>query len=150
VWTPRSITQLARSDLAWRALTDSHVRLYRLTGGRVGGKVRGVDILLLDHVGRRSGKRRTAPLLYVRDGEKLAIIASKGGSVKHPAWWVNLRAKPETQIQVGSERRRVRAREADGAEREQWWSRAVEAWPDYERYQRRCERRIPVVVLEPA
>jgi F420H(2)-dependent quinone reductase len=150
MWTPRSITQLARSDLAWRALTDSHVRLYRLTGGRIGGRVRGVDIVLLDHVGRKSGKRRTCPLLYIEDGENLVIVASKGGSAKHPAWWVNLRANPETAVQVGGERRRVRAREAEGDERERLWPRVVDAWPDYESYQRRTERRIPVVVLEPA
>jgi deazaflavin-dependent oxidoreductase (nitroreductase family) len=150
MWTPRSVTQLARSDLAWRALTDSHVRLYRLSRGRIGGRVRGVDILLLDHVGRRSGKRRTTPLLYIEDGENLVIVASKGGSPKHPAWWVNLRANPETAVQVGGERRRIRAREAEGSERERLWPRVVEAWPDYENYQRRTERRIPVVVLEPA
>jgi F420H(2)-dependent quinone reductase len=150
MWTPRSITQLARSDLAWRTLTDGHVRLYRLTGGRLGGRVRGVDILLLDHVGRKSGKRRTAPLLYIEDGENVVIIASKGGSPKHPAWWVNLRSNPETTIQVGGERRRVRAREAEGDERERLWKRVVEVWPDYANYQRRTERRIPVVVLEPA
>jgi F420H(2)-dependent quinone reductase len=150
MWTPRSVTQLARSDLAWRALTDSHVWLYRLTGGRVGGRVRGVDIVLLEHVGRKSGKRRTSPLLYIRDGENLVIVASKGGAAKHPAWWINLRANPETTVQVGGERRRVRAREAEGEERERLWTRVVEVWPDYENYQRRTERRIPVVVLEAA
>jgi deazaflavin-dependent oxidoreductase (nitroreductase family) len=149
MWTPRSITQLARSDLAWRALTDGHVRIYRLTGGRVGGRVRGVDILLLDHVGRKSGKPRTTPLLYIEDGENLVIVASKGGAAKHPAWWLNLQANPEAAVQVRGERRRVRAREAEGSERERIWPRLVEAWSDYANYQRRTERRIPVVVLEP-
>jgi F420H(2)-dependent quinone reductase len=149
MWTPRSVTQLARSDLAWRALTDGHVRLYRLTGGRIGGRVRGVDILLLDHVGRKSGKRRTTPLLYIEDADNVVIVASKGGSSKHPAWWLNLRSNPETTVQVGGERRRVRAHEAEGRERERLWPRVVDAWPDYENYQRRTERRIPVVVLEP-
>lgn len=150
MWTPRSVTQLARSELAWRALTDSHVGLYRLTGGRIGGRVRGVDILLLDHLGRRTGKRRTAPLLYVRDGKNLVIIASKGGAARDPAWWVNLRASTETEVQVGPERFRVKAREAEGTERERLWEQVVAAWPDYEAYQRRTERRIPVIVLEPA
>jgi F420H(2)-dependent quinone reductase len=144
------VTQLTRSDRAWRALTDSHVWLYRLTGGRVGGRVRGVDIVLLDHVGRKSGKRRTTPLLYIEDGDNLVIVASKGGSAKHPAWWINLRANPETTVQVGGGRRPVRAREAEGEERERLWARVVEVWPDYESYQRRTDRRIPVVVLEPA
>jgi F420H(2)-dependent quinone reductase len=158
---PRPVRRAIYSDLGWRLLTDSHTRLYRLTGGRVGGRVyglaggvagrvRGVDILLLDHVGRRSGKRRTSPLLYIADGENLVIVASKGGSREHPHWWLNLDANPETTVQVGSERRRVRAREASDAEGERLWPRLVEVWPDYARYQRRTQRRIPVVVLEPA
>lgn len=149
MWTPRSLTQLARSDLAWRTLTDSHVRLYRLTGGRIGGRARGVDIALVDHVGRKSGKRRTTPLLYIADGEDLVIVASKGGAARHPLWWLNLQAHPETTVQVGGERWRVRAREASDSERERLWARLVEVWPDYAAYQRRTERRIPVVILEP-
>ncbi len=149
MWTPRALTQVARSDLAWRALTDSHVRLYRLTQGRIGGRVRGVDIVLVDHVGRKSGKRRTAPLLYIEDGDALVIVGSKGGSARHPLWWLNLQASPETTVQVGGERRRVRAREATDSERERLWARLVEVWPDYAAYQRRTERRIPVVILEP-
>lgn len=143
------MTQLARSNLAWRALTDTHVRLYRLTRGWIGGRVRGVDIVLVDHVGRRSGKQRTTPLLYIRDGEALVIVASKGGSHRHPQWWPNLKAHPETTVQVGGERRRVRAREAKAEERARIWPRLVAVWPDYESYQRRTERRIPVVILEP-
>ena len=150
MWTPRSITQLARSDRAWRAITDSHVCLYRLTRGRLGGRIRGVDIVLVDHVGRKSGKRRTTPLLFIEDGENLVIVASKGGSPKHPIWWLNLQANPETSVQVGGERRRVRAREASDSERERIWPRLVEVWPDYDAYQRRTERRIPVVILERA
>lgn len=151
---PRSIRRAVRgaiySDFAWRRLTEAHTRLYRLSGGSVGSKVRGVDILLLDHVGRKTGKQRTSPLLYITDGENLVIVASKGGSRKHPLWWLNLRNAPETTVQVGRRRRRVRAREARDAERERLWSRLVEVWPDYARYQRRTGRRIPVVILEPA
>jgi deazaflavin-dependent oxidoreductase (nitroreductase family) len=110
--------------------------------------VRGVDIVLLDHVGRKSGKSHTTPLLYITDGEALVIVASKGGSPRHPQWWPNLKANPETTVQVGSERRRVRAREASDDERARIWPRLVEVWPDYERYQRRTDRRIPVILLE--
>jgi len=137
-------------DLAWNGFTDAHIAAYRVTGGRIGGTFRGVDTLLLDHVGRRSGKKRTNPLYYVADGEDLVIVASRGGSHKHPAWWLNLRNSPRTTVQVGSERREVVARQADDEERARLWPRLVEAWPDYEAYQRRTERRIPVIVLSPA
>jgi F420H(2)-dependent quinone reductase len=137
-------------NLAWNGFTDAHIAAYRITGGRIGGTFRGVDTLLLDHVGRRSGRKRTNPLYYVADGEDLVIVASRGGSHKHPAWWLNLRNKPRTTVQVGSERREVVARQADAEERARLWPRLVEAWPDYEAYQRRTERRIPVIVLSPA
>jgi F420H(2)-dependent quinone reductase len=105
-------------------------------------------MLLLDHVGARSGVHRTSPLLYIPDGDHVGIIASKGGFPKHPAWYHNLKANPETSVQIGSERRPVRAREATPEERERIWSRAVELWPQYEAYQARTGRQIPVVVLE--
>ena len=109
----------------------------------------GGPILLLDHVGRRSGKRRTNPLLYLPDGQNLAIVASKGGVDTHPAWWHNLQANPETTVQVGGDRRRVRARQATAPERARLWPRLVEMYPSYARYQSRTERQIPVVILEP-
>jgi deazaflavin-dependent oxidoreductase (nitroreductase family) len=137
-------------QLAWNGFVEAHTAAYRLTGGRIGGTFRGVQTLLLDHVGRRSGKRRTNPLLYIRDGDDLVIVASRGGSHKHPAWWLNLRDSPRTTVQVGGERREVVAREASEQERARLWPRLVEAWPDYEAYQRRTERRIPVIILSPA
>ena len=137
-------------NLAWNGFTDVHIAAYRLTGGRIGGTFRGVDTLLLDHVGRRSGKQRTNPLYFVAEGDDLVIVASRGGSHKHPAWWLNLRDSPRTTVQVGSEPREVVAREANDEERARLWPRLVEAWPDYEAYQRRTERKIPVIVLSPA
>jgi deazaflavin-dependent oxidoreductase (nitroreductase family) len=127
-----------------------HVHLYRLTGGRIGRRVRGVDVLLLDHVGRKTGRKRTNPLLYIEDGEDLVIVASKGGSPSHPAWWLNLRDSPRTTVQVGDERHEVVAREADPQARARLWPRLLEVWPDYEVYQRRTSREIPVVLLHPA
>ena len=106
-----------------------------------------MDVLLLDHVGRRSHTKRTTPLLYIEDGDDLVIVASKGGSRKHPAWWLNLRDSPRTTVQVGGERRDVVAREAGGDERERLWQRLVEVWPDYDSYQARTSRQIPVIVL---
>lgn len=124
---------------------------YRLTGGLVGGRIPGIaaPVLLLDHVGARSGVRRTSPLLYVNDGEDVVIVASKGGYPRHPAWYHNLRAHPETTVQIGSERRPVRARVATAKERPRLWEKAVSAYPGYRGYQARAEREIPLVVLSP-
>jgi deazaflavin-dependent oxidoreductase (nitroreductase family) len=129
-------------------LTRLNTAVYRLSGGRLLGRFRGAPVLLLNHVGRKSGKPRTSPLLYIEDGDKLVIVASKGGSHKHPDWWLNLRAQPETTVEVGGEKRSVVARRASSEEKSRLWPRLVEMWPDYERYQGRTERDIPVIVLE--
>jgi deazaflavin-dependent oxidoreductase (nitroreductase family) len=126
-----------------------HSTLYRLTDGKRGGRMRGAPILLLMTTGRRTGKRRTTPLMYGRDGDRLVLIASKGGDPKHPAWYLNLRGR-EAEVQIGGERRRVRARDADGEERERLWTLMVGLYPPYADYQTKTTRRIPVVVLEPA
>jgi deazaflavin-dependent oxidoreductase (nitroreductase family) len=126
-----------------------HNALYRLSGGKVGGRMGKAPVLLLTVTGRKSGKRRTTPLLYSRDGENLVVIASVGGAPRHPAWYLNLQGR-EAEVQVGRERRRVRARDADGEERDRLWAQMVGLYPPYEAYQRKTTRRIPVVVLEPA
>ncbi len=106
-------------------------------------------MLLLDHVGAKSGTLRTSPLLFIPDRENLVIVASKGGFPKNPAWFHNLQAHPVTYAQVGPERRRVRARVATAAERPRLWELAVDVWPGYEDYRVRTDREIPLVVLEP-
>ena len=106
-------------------------------------------MLLLDHVGARSGKVRTTPLAYLQDGENVVLVASKGGHPRNPAWFHNLMANPDTTIQVGSERRAVHARVAVGEERERLWDEVVELYGGYRDYQRRTDRQIPLVVLEP-
>jgi len=111
--------------------------------------VRGVPILLLHHVGRRTGQRRINPLLYLADGDEVVIVASKGGARKHPAWWLNLREMKTTTIQIGGERREVRVRQATPEERRHLWPKLVEIWPDYERYQERTSREIPLAILSP-
>lgn len=127
-----------------------HVAIYRLTGGRIGQRFPGLrQMLLLDHVGAKSGTRRTTPLLYAEDPPNVVIVASKGGYPKHPAWYHNLRANPETEVQIGPERRRVHARVATEAERERLWPIAVAVYPTYQDYQRRTDRLIPLVILEP-
>jgi F420H(2)-dependent quinone reductase len=129
-----------------------HTALYRASGGRLGHTIPGVGgrMLLLDHVGAKSGTRRTSPLLYFPDGDDVVIVASKGGYPKHPAWYHNLVANPDTEVQVGRERRAVHARVATAEERERLWPRAVKSYHGYADYQVRSKgREIPLVILEP-
>ncbi len=130
----------------------AHTFLYRRTGGRLGHTIPGVGgkMLLLDHVGAKSGNKRTSPLLYVRDGDDVVVVASKGGYPKHPAWYHNLMANPDTIVQVGHERRPVHARAADAEERKRLWPVVVKSYHGYADYQARSKgREIPLVVLEP-
>ena len=140
-------------DRSWPVLRRAmglHTAVYRATHGLVGHRIPGgPSMLLLDHVGARTGARRTSPLLYFEDGRNLVIVASKGGHPRHPAWFHNLRAIPETTVQVGSERRPVRARLATDEERRRLWPRAVDAYRGYADYQRRTGRQIPLLILEP-
>jgi deazaflavin-dependent oxidoreductase (nitroreductase family) len=129
-----------------------HTLVYRASGGRLGHTIPGVPgkMLLLDHVGARSGAKRTSPLLYVKDGENVVVVASKGGYPKNPAWFHNLMANPDTTVQIGSEHRKVHARVAKPEERDRLWAMAVKAYHGYEGYQARSKgREIPLVVLEP-
>lgn len=128
-----------------------HPYVYRATRGLVGRRVGlGMPVLLLDTTGRRSGAARTNAIGYVPDGDRYVLIASNQGHAKHPAWVHNLRANPEATVQVGARKRRVRAREAEGDERERLWRRAVDVYPGFELYKKRAGgRHIPVVVLEP-
>ena len=125
-----------------------HVRVYRETGGERGHHWRGTTVLLLTTRGRRSGEPRTTPLIFRDDGDRFVIVASKGGAPEHPGWYENLVADRDATIQVGAEEIAVRARDAQGEERGRLWRRMAEVWPDYESYQRRTDREIPVVVLE--
>lgn len=128
---------------------EEHVRRYRETGGEVGHIwKRGSKVLLLTTTGRTSGRPTTTPLIYERDGERLVIVASKGGAPANPGWYRNLRRQPEVEVQVLDEIFRARARTADGDERERLWALAAQQWPDYDAYAKRTHRRIPVVVLE--
>lgn len=143
------------ADRVWpltRRFMGVHTFLYRASGGRLGHTVPGVGgrMLLLDHVGAKSGTRRTSPLLYFKDGDDLVIVASKGGFPKHPAWYHNLMAHPDTEVQVGAEHRAVHARVADAAERKRLWPVALKQYHGYADYQARSKgREIPLVILQP-
>ena len=136
----------------WRALdvfSGLNVRLYRMSGGRIGGRMGRAPVLLLHHVGRRTGTPRVAPVLFLADGERLVVVGSKGGAARHPAWYVNLKATPETTVEVARRTVRVRARDADEDEHARYWPRLVGIYPSFELYRRRTDRPLPVVVLEP-
>jgi F420H(2)-dependent quinone reductase len=130
-------------------LFKGHVFLYRATGGLIGQRFPGAPpMLLLDHVGAKTGRQRTTPLAYIQDGASYVIVASKGGHPKHPAWFHNVLASPDVRIQVGPRRMTVRGREATAAERKRLWPKVVKAYAGYQGYQDRTERTIPLVILE--
>ena len=141
------------ADHIWPVLRRAmglHTHIYRASGGRIGQHVPGAPpMLLLDHVGAKSGTHRTSPLAYLADGDDIVIVASKGGNPKHPAWFHNLKAHPDTTVQVGREHRKVHARVASDPEREELWPRVVELYGGYAGYQKRTDRKIPLVILEP-
>jgi F420H(2)-dependent quinone reductase len=144
---------MSLADRSWpvlRRLMGVHTQVYRLSGGAIGHRFPGAPpMLLLDHVGARSGVKRTIPLVYVSDGDDVVLVASKGGHPKNPAWYHNLRAHPETTAQIGRERRLVRARVANAQERKRLWPKAVATYSGYRGYQERTQREIPLVILEP-
>jgi deazaflavin-dependent oxidoreductase (nitroreductase family) len=133
----------------WRALTALNVRLYRWSGGRVGGRYDSAPVCVLHHRGARTGEPRETPLVFMADGENVVIVASMGGNPRNPAWLHNVRANPEVTVEVRGRRRAMRARVLDEAQRAALWPRLLEVWPAWEDYQARTARRIPVVVLEP-
>ena len=155
-WPPSyacAIDYLDLADRLWPVLTPlmrGHAAIYRASGGRIGGSAPGLPpMLLLDHVGARSGRRRTTPLVYMRDGDDLLVVASKGGYPKDPGWMHNLRAHPDTEVQIGHTRLPVHAREAGAAERRRLWPKAAKYNPHWARYRQRTSREIPLVLLEP-
>lgn len=122
---------------------------YRLTKGRVGSRLVANEMLLLTTTGHVSSEEHTVPLLFLRDGSRLVVIASYGGRPDHPAWYHNLVADPEVTVQIGGKRHPVLARTADTGERAIWWPRVVAAYEGYADYQSRTDRVIPIVFLEP-
>jgi F420H(2)-dependent quinone reductase len=132
-----------------RTISGTHEFWYRMTGGLIGGSLGRLPVLLLTTTGRKSGKKRTTPLVYLADGDNLVIIASNGGSDQHPEWWLNLRANPNAEVQVGPEVKPVVAEKARGAEQERLWREVNELYHGYDEYQRSTKREIPVVVLRP-
>jgi F420H(2)-dependent quinone reductase len=133
--------------------TDRHAReqaeAFERSGGQERNTLRGVPIIVLTSIGAASGKLRKTPLMRVEHEGRYAVVASKGGAPKHPAWFRNLVEHPHVELQDGAVKRDYTARLVHGAERDEWWQRAVAVWPDYDAYTKRTDREIPVFVLEP-
>ncbi|PKB63591.1 MAG: hypothetical protein BZY80_06575 [SAR202 cluster bacterium Io17-Chloro-G2] len=141
----------SRRLLVW-AMSRVHRALYRMSRGRAGSRMQG-PVLLLTAVGRKTGRPRTTPLLYMyqglNNGDGWAVIGSYGGDPRHPQWWLNLKADPNASVQIRSHKVTVRAREATGEERDRLWLGFVDMFPGYLQYERRTSRRFPIAVLEP-
>ncbi len=140
---PPLVARLARAAVA------THVSLYRLSGGRLGGQAQHMPVLLLTTTGRKSGRPRTTALVYLPDGDNYVVVASNGGQARLPNWWLNLRKSMQAQIEVGRKRLRVSAQEASGEERQRLWSRIVACRAGHEAYQKRTPYPLPLVILHP-
>ncbi len=125
-----------------------HVEMYLSSNGEEGSEFIGFPCIVLTTTGRRTGKTRRAPLIRIRDGDTYVVIASMGGQPTHPVWYLNLTADPGVVVQDMADTHRLRARTVDGDERDRLWKLATSVYPEYDEYQTRCDRQIPVVVLE--
>jgi deazaflavin-dependent oxidoreductase (nitroreductase family) len=131
-------------------LGEEHVHQYRATGGEVGYLWNGAPALLLTTTGRHSGQPRTSALIFGRDGDDYLVVASMGGAPRHPSWYLNVTANPAAEIQVRADRIPVVARTASDDEKPRLWRIMTDVWPNYDVYQTRTDRSIPVVVLSPS
>ena len=144
-WTP---FEEKMGSVFVKAMSVANTWVFRATGGKLGAKfMRGAPVLLLTTIGRKSGAPRVAPLIYLRDGERLVIVASKGGMSHHPLWYRNLEANPSVEVELPGEKIAMRAARASDEEKARLWPKLLEIYPDYDDYQARTERNIPVVVL---
>ena len=132
------------------AITKAHAKLVRASGGRLGGRLLGIPVLVLRTTGRKSGRPRDAPMFFIRDEGSFVVVASNGASRRPPAWWLNLQADPSAVVVRGRHEVPVRARPATAAERERYWPQLSEMYVGYDHYDRIATRELPVVVLEPA
>jgi deazaflavin-dependent oxidoreductase (nitroreductase family) len=121
--------------------------IYEATGGAEAGDLNGKPVIVLTSIGAKSGKIRKTPLMRVEHDGQYAVVGSRGGAPEHPVWVFNLREQPHVELQDGPEKHDYTAHETEGAERDEWWTRAVAAWPDYAEYVKRTDRVIPVFVL---
>ncbi len=143
----RASQAMGATGLRWTGKLN--IPLYRLSGGRIGGRIAEAPVLLLTTTGRKSGQKRTAPVVYLADGENLVVIGSNAGHSRTPAWSLNLKANPEAEVEVRRARRPVRARLAEGEERDELWRKHNEQYSGFDEYEARTDRDIALFVLEP-
>jgi len=137
-------------EILIKPMSDLNTWIYRISGGKLGARwLRGAPVMLLTTMGRKSGKPRTKPVLYLRDRDDVVIVASKGGMSRHPSWYLNLEANPNVEIEIGTAKASMKAGRATEEEKAALWPRLVEMYRDFDDYQARTERNIPVVVLSP-
>jgi deazaflavin-dependent oxidoreductase (nitroreductase family) len=146
----RRLLKLLGESSFWRRTGKIHAWIYRRTGGRIGHAAGSLRNLLLTTTGRKSGEKRTVPLTYMADGDRYILVASNGGSDRHPAWWLNLRVQPRAIVQVGPRTLVVVARRADATEHARLWPALKRMNPFYGQYELITDREIPVVILDPA
>ncbi len=148
---PFTPTEERIGSVAIKLMSHANTWLFRASSGRFGARwVGGAPIMLLTTTGRKTGKPRTAPLLYLEDGDNVVIVASKGGMSHHPLWFGNLEADPSVEVEIGTRKRRMKARRASDAEKVDLWPRLTAMYKDFDDYQARTERNIPVVILSPS
>ena len=151
--TPRPFTktEVAIANPLIKLMSRVNTWAYRATNGRLGGKFRGgAPVMLVTTTGRKTGRRHTLPLLYLRDGDRVVTVASKGGMDHHPLWYRNLVDNPAVDVQIGARVEPMRAHTASPAEKADLWPKLIAMYPDYAQYQKRTTRDIPVVILSPS
>ena len=137
-------------NFMFKIMSALHIGLYRLTGGRIGGRMVGCEVCLLTTTGSKSGRSRTVPLLCFPEQEQMVVVASKGGSDKAPAWWTNLQKNPSAEVEYKGAKKTMLARQASAAEKAKLWPMVVKRYAGYAEYQKKTTREIPVVILEPS
>jgi len=147
---PSTLEELRRMKPFIKLMSKANTFVFRLTGGRIGAKfMRGAPVGLLTTTGRKTGIARTTPLIYLADGDRVLLVASQGGLPRHPLWYDNLVAKPGVTFETPKGQRHYKARTVTAAEKAAYWPRLVALYRDYDDYQKRTDREIPVVMLEP-
>lgn len=147
--SPPSRLNSPAADVFIKWKSRGNTLVYKLSGGRLGGSFGKAPVALLTTIGRKTGEPRVSPLIFLRDGERVILVASRGGSDKHPMWYLNLRANPTVQVQIKDDVLTLTARLATEDERAHYWPKLTAMYPDFDNYRSWTDREIPIVICEP-